>query len=367
MKVYSKMQESGLFCTFVNNNFDEMEEIRSRIVKKGIKTLMPLIIGIAVLWLLYKDINLNELWEIIKSANFYIIAFSLLFGLAGNIFRALRWELTIQSLGYYPKRMSLIYAVMGNYAVNFLLPRAGEVWRSGVITKYDKVPLSATFGTLIVDRFFDVVAMLFILLLCFALDFNFFISYFNSNPAVGSGLIATFSSFWFYATIIAVSLLLYLLFRFLPNFYLLKKIKLFYLGIKQDILMVRKMKQKGLFVFYTLLCWFGYYLYFYFCFYAFGFTEHLGPVAGLLVFAMSSLGVAAPTQGGIGAWHFMVITSLLVYGVSYEQGSAFAGAVFTIQSVWLILIGIFSIFAIQYVKRDLPETTQTSNKESNDN
>ena len=130
--------------------------------------------------------------------------------------------------------------------------------------------------------------------------------------------------------------------------------------MKQDILMVRKMKQKGLFVFYTFLCWFGYYLYFYFCFYAFGFTEHLGPVAGLLVFTMSSLGVAAPTQGGIGAWHFMVITSLLVYGVSYEQGSAFAGAVFTIQSLWLILIGIFSIFAIQYVKRDLPVTTQPS-------
>ncbi len=48
----------------------------------------------------------------------------------------------------------------------------------------------------------------------------------------------------------------------------------------------------------------------------------------------------------------MVITSLLVYGVSYENGSAFAGAIFTIQSLWLILIGLFSIFAIQYVKRD---------------
>lgn len=344
-----------------------MSENRSKILRRGVKTFMPLIIGVVVLWLLYKDINFDELWGIIKSANFYIIAFSLLFGLAGNIFRALRWELTIQSLGFYPKRLSLIYAVMGNYAMNFLLPRAGEVWRSGVVTKYDKVPLSATFGTLIIDRFFDVVAMLFILSLCIILDFNFFISYFNSNPAVGSGLISTFSSFWFYASIISVFLLLYLLFRFLPNFYILKKIKIFYLGTKQNILMVQKMKQKGLFVFYTFLCWFGYYLYFYFCFYAFGFTEHLGPVAGLLVFAMSSLGVAAPTQGGIGAWHFMVITSLLVYGVSYEQGSAFAGAVFTIQSVWLILIGIFSIFAIQYVKRDLPESTQISNAESNDN
>jgi hypothetical protein len=248
--------------------------------------------------------------------------------------------------------MSLIYAVMGNYAVNFVLPRAGEVWRCGVVTKYDKIPFSTTFGTLLVDRFFDVVAMAFIMVLCFALDFKFFTSYLQSNPAVGTGVISTFSSFWLYGSLILVFSVMYVLFRYLPNFFLIKKIKLFYHGMKRDILMVWQMKKKGLFILYTFLCWFGYYLYFYLCFYAFGFTEHLGPVAGLLVFAMSSLGVAAPTQGGIGAWHFMVITSLLVYGVSYEQGSAFAGAIFTIQSLWLILIGLFSIFAIQYVKRD---------------
>lgn len=329
-----------------------MGEAKIKLPKRIIKTTFPLIFGILVLWLLYKDTNLNDLWNITKSANFYIIAFSLLFGLAGNIFRALRWELTIQSLGYYPKRMSLIYAVMGNYAVNFVLPRAGEVWRCGAITKYDKVPFSTTFGTLLVDRFFDVVAMGFIMMLCLVLDFKFFASYLQMNPTVGASVTSTFSSVWLYISIIMVAGVLYVLFRFLPNMFFIKKVKLFYLGIKRDILIVWKMKQKRLFVLYTFLCWFGYYLYFYLCFYAFSFTEHLGPVAGLLVFAMSSLGVAAPTQGGIGAWHFMVITSLLVYGVSYEQGSAFAGAIFTIQSLWLILIGLFSIFAIQYVKRD---------------
>ncbi len=342
-----------------------MGKINLNVSRKVLKTLFPLVLGMVVLWLLYKDTNMAELWQITKSANFTIIAYSLLFGLAGNIFRALRWELTIQSVGYYPKRMSLIYAVMGNYAVNFVLPRAGEVWRCGVVTKYDKVPFSTTFGTLIVDRFFDVVAMGFIMLLCLLLDFRFFFAYFQTNPTVGQSVISTFSSFWFYAIIILFFMLLYIVFRFLPNFFLIKKIKLFYGGMKRDILTVWKMNQKGLFILYTFLCWFGYYLYFYLCFYAFGFTEHLGPVAGLIVFAMSSLGVAAPTQGGIGAWHFMVITSLLVYGVTWEQGSAFAGAVFTIQSAWLILTGILSIFAIQYVKRDTPETVEIVNRETN--
>ena len=259
-----------------------MSVTRLRLSKRVVKTIFPLILGILVLWLLYKDTNLTDLWNITKSANFYIIAFSLLFGLAGNIFRALRWELTIQSLGYYPKRMSLIYAVMGNYAVNFVLPRAGEVWRCGAVTKYDKVPFSTTFGTLLVDRFFDVVAMGFIIVLCLVLDFNFFASYLQMNPTVGASVTSTFSSVWLYISIIMVAAVLYVLFRFLPNMFFIKKVKLFYLGIKRDILIVWKMKQKGLFVIYTFLCWFGYYLYFYLCFYAFGFTEHLGPVAGLL-------------------------------------------------------------------------------------
>ena len=320
--------------------------------RKVAKTIFPLALGVLVLWLLYKDTNMAELWRLTKTANFYIIAYSLLFGLAGNIFRALRWELTIQSVLYYPKRMSLMYA--------------GEVWRCGVITKYDKVPFSTTFGTLIVDRFFDVVAMGFIMMLCLLLDFNFFFAYFQTNPAVGERVVSTFSSIWFYAIIIGFVMVLYMLLKFLPNFILIKKMRLFYNGMKRDILTVWKMDRKGLFVLYTFLTWLGYYLYFYLCFYAFGFTEHLGPVAGLIVFTMSTLGVAAPTQGGIGAWHFMVITSLLVYGVSWEEGSAFAGAVFTIQSAWLILIGIFSIFAIQYVKRDLPEKVEIRNSETND-
>ena len=333
--------------------------------KKAAKTLFPLLLAIVVLWLLYKDIDMGKLWELTKSANFYIIAYSLLFGLAGNIFRALRWELTIQSVGYYPKRISLIYAVMGNYAVNFLIPRAGEMWRCGVITKYDKVPFSTTLGTLIVDRFFDLIAMIFIFILCLLLNFNFFFDYLQTNPTVGEGVVSTLSSSWFYVIIIGIVMVLYMLFKFLPNFFLINKMKLFYDRMRRDIIAVWKMDKKGLFILYTFLTWFGYYLYFYLCFYAFDFTEHLGPVAGLVVFAMSSLGVAAPTQGGIGAWHFMVITSLLVYGVTWEEGSAFAGAVFTIQSAWLILIGIFSIFAIEYVKRDVPEKIEATSFDTN--
>ena len=210
---------------------------------RKVKTIFPLALGVLVLWLLYKDTNMAELWRLTKSANFYIIGYSLLFGLAGNIFRALRWELTIQSVGYYPKRMSLMYAVMGNYAVNFLLPRAGEVWRCGVITKYDKVPFSTTFGTLIVDRFFDVVAMGFIMMLCLLLDFNFFFAYFQTNPAVASALFQLLAllvlryHYWFCNGVVHAI-------EISTQFYTYQKDATFYNGMKRDILTVGKWIEK---------------------------------------------------------------------------------------------------------------------------
>ena len=78
--------------------------------------------------------------------------FLLLFGLFANVVRGLRWGLLISSLGERFKMSNIIYAVLGNYAVNMVLPRVGEVWRCGIITKYDKIPFTKLLGTLLIDR-----------------------------------------------------------------------------------------------------------------------------------------------------------------------------------------------------------------------
>ena len=36
-------------------------------------------------------------------------------------------------------------------------------------------------------------------------------------------------------------------------------------------------------------------------------------MVGLTVFVLSSYGMVAPVQGGVGAWHFMVIAALMIY------------------------------------------------------
>jgi len=50
-----------------------------------------------------------------------------------------------------------------------------------------------------------------------------------------------------------------------------------------------------------------------------------------------------PTNGGVGAWHAAVTASLVLYGVTRSSAEAFAFGVFAIQSLWIILCGVFGM------------------------
>lgn len=320
-------------------------------MKNVIKTLLSLLLGLLIIWAMYRNTNLNELWAIAKSANFVIIGASLVFGLIGNIIRGLRWELFVNSLGYNPPRTSLVYATLGNYAVNFVLPRAGDLWRCGVVSKYDKMPFSKTFETFIIDKAVDIVAGLSIIFISIVLYIEFFISYINNNPKLSEGISNLFSSTWIYIGIVAMAVVGILMFTvYRKSTFMLKVVKLLD-TVKYDMRLISGMKEKKRIIIYTVLLWLCFYLYFYICFFAFDFTKDLGPLAGLIVFAMTNIGISIPVQGGIGPWHFVVTSSLVILGVAENQALAFAGAVFAIQSIWQILYGLYGVLAIPFVKR----------------
>lgn len=67
---------------------------------------------------------------------------------------------------------------------------------------------------------------------------------------------------------------------------------------------------------------------------------------------MSSISVAVPVQGGIGVWHFMVISTLVSFGVSEVDAGAFALVVYTIQTIWVIITGLVGVFALPVVNRN---------------
>lgn len=317
-----------------------------------LKICLPLAFGVLLLWFLYRKMDISVIMKVIKEdVRYDIILFSLLFGAGANVIRALRWELLIHSSGDYPKRSNVIWAVLGNYAVNLALPRVGEVWRCGVVSRYDKISFSKLFGTLLVDRVMDTIMVGLITAFIFVFHFGFFLSFFSKNPELLQGFQTTFTSLWIYVVLVIIAAVVWFVFTYMKHFSLVKKIKATLASVWDGIRSVWFMKEKTKFVLYTLLIWVGYFLFFYITFYAFDFTKELGISVGLIAFTMSSIGVAVPVQGAIGPWHFMVIATLVCFNVNGNDAAAFALVVHTLQTVWTGLVGVAGIIALSVTNR----------------
>ena len=317
------------------------------ILRTFIKVVLPLGFGFLLLWWLFREMDLTEIWNVIRHGVRYdIILFSLLFGLFANIVRGFRWGLLIETLGVRFKLSNAINAVLGNYAVNLVLPRVGEVWRCGIVAKYDKISFSKLLGTLLIDRVSDTIMVGTITLFIFIFNIDFFISFFAKNPALLEGFPAMLNSIWIYALAIGLVIVVWLVFKYMSRFTLVRKAKEMLLHVWAGMKSIWLMDKKWLFLVQTLLIWSGYFCYFYITFYAFDFTRELGVGVGLIAFTMSSIGVAVPVQGGIGPWHFMVIATLVCFGVNENDAAAFALVVHTVQTVWTGLCGLGGILAL---------------------
>ena len=106
-----------------------------------------------------------------------------------------------------------------------------------------------------------------------------------------------------------------------------------------------------LFCFYTLAIWVCYFFHFYLTFFCFTFTAHLGWMAGLVMFVVGSFAAVVPTPNGAGPWHFALITMMMLYGVEKEDAGIFALIVHGIQTLLIILLGIYGLAALPFTNK----------------
>ena len=133
-----------------------------------LKILFFLGLGILLVWMALRGKSTEEKHQIVESilnANGFWIAISLVASLLSHYFRTIRWKLLLKPLGYNPKTSNTFFAVMVGYLANFAIYRMGEVTRCGLLTKYEKVPFTVSFGSVIAERALDMICLI-ILFLC---------------------------------------------------------------------------------------------------------------------------------------------------------------------------------------------------------
>ena len=129
------------------------------------------------------------------------------------------------------------------------------------------------------------------------------------------------------------------------------KIKEFLIKFGEGLRTIKNMKHKKAFILHSFFIWLMYYLMLYVVFFSFDFTSHLSAIAGLTTFVLASYGMVAPVQGGIGAWHFMVIQALFVYGIDKQDGVVFAFLAHSAMTGMLIVMGLISLLVLPFMNR----------------
>ena len=131
-----------------------------------LKIAIPL--GLGVFAIQYELNQLTEeekiqLLNSIKGANpIYLFASGLL-GLVSHLSRSIRWKYTLEPLGYTPKLKNSFNSIMLSYFINIFIPRGGEITRSAVLFRTEKVPPTKSFGTVVTERIADLICLILII------------------------------------------------------------------------------------------------------------------------------------------------------------------------------------------------------------
>lgn len=325
-------------------------------ILNAVKYIFFLSLGVFLFWYVYRDQKIDNVLAEIKKTNFNWIWLSLFFGLLSHVSRAVRWQMMAKSLGYKPKFTNSFFSVMATYITNLALPRLGEIARPSIIKKYEKIPFAETLGTIILERLIDVIILLVLTVFVVFVEFKTVVKFVDNNPDVA----LKFQNFNYQKlAILAVVILLVLIFAIIifrkkfkhTKLYikLLELFKSFYNGFKS----FKKIDKKFWFIFHSVFIWIMYILMIYISFFAFKFTEDITIIQGLTIFVAGSYGMVAPVQGGIGAWHFMVISTLLIFGVTFNDAQVFALVVHSMQTLLIIFLGSISLIALPIFNRKI--------------
>lgn len=329
-------------------------------MKKALQYLISLAIAGGLLWLVFKDVDIDALFATFSEADYRWVALSGVLVLIAHWSRAYRWKLMLQPIGYNPSTYKTLLAVLIGYAVNLVLPRAGELARCGSLQKLEGVPFEKSFGAVVAERLVDVLVLLLLIGLNLLLEFDRISGFFFE--LVGDKLDNTV----LLGGIAAVGILLIVLAVFLyrknkerieqlPSY---QKISGVVSGLWSGFTSIRNLKNPAAFIGHTVLIWVMYYSMTYALCFALPETSGLSPLAGLTILVMGTIGMAAPTIGGIGSYHFLVGKIVALYGISAQIGITLATFLHSMMGVLFVLIfGLIAFILTFTVKKTDSSTT----------
>lgn len=323
-------------------------------MKKHWKTIaISIPIGAVFIWLAVKNVQFDELGAYFEKIHYGWIPWFVFFSVASYVIRGERWILLLGDERKKANRSSFYAGTMFGYLMNYVIPRIGEVSRCMYVSKKDGIPTLALIGTVVLERVIDTLMLLIMVIFLFVYvitEENTIVRLFGEQNAQ---LIFNAGS-WQTAILILGSIVIAALAYWL-GMKLLKQLALsesVFGKISQKILGLLLVFSDGLsnikrvhnwpyFIFLTILMWFCYVMMSYIPFSMFNMQEtyHLGIADAAVLMVLAAVGVAMPSPGAVGTYHWFVKQTLFVlYAVPEGEGLVYAFVTHTSMLVLVLLI-----------------------------
>jgi hypothetical protein len=320
-------------------------------LKNFLKYFLSVALTLGFLYFAFRDTDFQKLFEILKTANYLwvLAAFPVL--ILSHAVRALRWRYLLNPVKKDLPFRSLFSSLIIGYMMNNVAPRAGELIRPYAIAKLEGISRSAAFGTVFVERIFDVVSFMILIAM---------IPLMYSGPLSEAFPWLEETGIW--VTIVTIAFLGLFIFLMLRRDIVMKILKFFTkrLSVRSSklvehiahsfldgFLFFKERKNYFMIIVTSIIIWGLYIVMMYLPFYAFGLVENyrLDFAAALVVQAISSIGILIPTPGATGPYHYFTIQTLTqLYGVDVELARSYAAVTHAIGFIGITLLGLYYFF-----------------------
>ena len=250
----------------------------------------------------------------------------------------------------FDKKITTFNAVNIGYIANFVFPRIGEFVRCGVITRrsattedgtekkasYDKV-----LGTVVLERGWDMLSMLILLVVLLCARWEKFGSFFVTEMWEPVSARISFSIWWLIAVLIAVMAAAgYVIWWGRERNPYCRRLWGILTGLMKGFSSCLKMDRKWIFFAQTAAIWGMYWAMATATMWAIPDLDGLNVIDALFLSLAGSLGWLIPVPGGFGAFHFVVSLALqAIYGIPFELGIIFATLSHESQAITMALAG----------------------------
>ncbi len=327
------------------------------ILKYGV----PLVISVGLCYLLFTGVNFTEMIDIIRNnCNYWWILLAMFISVFSHVFRAMRWRIQLRAINVDAPLYVLVLSIFGTYAVNLVLPRLGEIWRTGYVAQRQNASFTTVFGSMVADRLADTVTVLLLTAATFLFAGNALLDYLRQNPEGYERIMALITSPWLWAVAVVAIIGVWVLFAKFRDNKLVKAVSGFCRGLWDGFAAIATMPGKGRWLLLTVCIWGCYFLQLYVAFFSFPATTEVvaryGTIAVMVCFVFSSISMGVPSNGGIGPWQWAIIFGLSLYSAGIPEltksyATSFANLVMGSQTLLLIILGLITFIAIAIDKR----------------